>query len=89
MIVNCNMCGRMFRSERRLNKHIMKGKCKSMKDRKAIVSKDGELVILPREYPEHQYIGREYNYNPIPTANRHYRTGIPLPRLSKYSRSAI
>ena len=80
----------MFRSERRLNKHIMKGKCKSMKDRKAIVSKGGELVILPREYPEHQYIGREYNYNPIPTANRHYRTGIPLPRLSKYSsRSAI
>ncbi|HYZ59961.1 MAG TPA: hypothetical protein VE544_09930 [Nitrososphaeraceae archaeon] len=43
MIVNCNMCGRMFRSERRLNKHIMKGKCKSMKDNNS----SSFIIVVP------------------------------------------
>jgi hypothetical protein len=47
------------------------------------------LQEIEEQYPEQQYYGRTYNFNPIPTGNRHYRSGIPLPRISTYGRAAV
>ena len=80
---SCSICGKQFRRKKQHFNHVMS--CSSSK--KGNVTDN--LETDHEQMQPNQYIGREYNYNPIPTANRHYRTGMPLPRLSKYSRSAI
>lgn len=84
----CGICSKVFISERGLNRHIRKNRCKLLR-----VKSNNKQIEIPR--PEATtmepapYIGREYNFNPIPTGNRHLRSGIPLPRLSKWSKAAI
>jgi uncharacterized C2H2 Zn-finger protein len=77
----CSMCDKSFMRNKGLNRHVMKNKCKAMKGRSAF-TKDNKVIVTARRYPDNEYIGREYNFNPIPTGNRHYRSGIALPKFN-------
>jgi hypothetical protein len=93
--VNCSKCGRMFKSRRALNKHVLDKKpCKPIEStlgrgKTMTLSQIEEFDHELTQMKTHNYIGRQYNFNPIPTGNRHYRTGITLPRLSSYRSQAI
>jgi hypothetical protein len=80
----CTMCGRMFKGRKSRDNHILYKQCKRTKDNSNLIEQSDPEVLLMKS---HQYQGREYNYNPIPTGNRHYRTGIPLPRFNTESNS--
>ena len=64
----------------------MKGRCRA---NRVVTGTQGTGKAITLEQIQQEYHGRDYNYNPIPTGNRHYRTGIPLPRLSNQTRGAI
>lgn len=88
-IVNCAMCGKMFRNERRLNKHIMRNRCKAAKDYSIKKSAINEIIVtkIPPKYNEHV---SPYNYNiSLLTGNRHYNTGFINTKKDPRSRAAI
>lgn len=92
--VNRSICGKMFKSRRALNKHVLDKKpCKPIESygrgRTMTLSQIQEIDHELENMKQNEYFGRSYNFNPIPTGNRHYRTGITLPRLSQYGRQAI
>jgi hypothetical protein len=86
---SCSTCGRLFKSRKIKDDHVLFNRCRGLKNKNKVTllaePADPELA----EMKTHNYVGREYNGNPIPTGNRHLRTGIPLPRISQYDRAAI
>jgi hypothetical protein len=81
---SCTVCGKTFRRQKQHFNHVM-GKCKARGTNKKAVEQSTEARTLEPQ----RYYGREYTNNPIPTGNRHLRTGIPLPRISNHERAAI
>lgn len=90
---HCSSCGKGFKHRKQHDDHILFNRCKGMKGTKKqkgnvpqLQAIDPELqsLKLPFEYPElsqpnqPEYYGRPYDFNPIPTGNRHFRCGIPF-----------
>lgn len=86
---SCSICNKQFTRKKQHFNHVMRKSCGKNKNRtskaQTEISIDRELLLMAPQ----QYHGRDYNFNPIPTGNRHLRTGIPLPRISTYRRAAI
>jgi hypothetical protein len=69
----------MFRGKRARDNHILFNQCTSNYSvSESATGTQGQEIEIQVEY-----YGREYTDNPIPTGNRQYRCGIPLPRISK------
>jgi DNA-directed RNA polymerase subunit RPC12/RpoP len=92
---SCSICGKTFRRQKQQYNHVMRNTCGNKK-----VSRHNEIeqryeTLTDQVFKETmgyeppKYYGREYNYNPIATGMRHLRSGLPLPRISKYKRAAI
>jgi hypothetical protein len=84
---SCMICNKMFRRHKQHYNHVIRNKCGV---NRIVTGSQGTGKAMTLGQIQQEYHGRNYSFNPIPTGNRHYRTGIPLPRISNYhSRSAI
>ncbi|MGH9983645.1 MAG: hypothetical protein ACRD8W_06770 [Nitrososphaeraceae archaeon] len=63
---SCTICNNVFRRQKQHFNHVMKGRCRANRIVTGTQGTGRTMTLSGIQYKYPEYIGREYNYNPIP-----------------------